>query len=395
MARNASLFYPKMLFMLNWYQAIGACFLGLSRDSGFAMVVLVLSTLWSLLFESHMGTPLRLGAQVLASASYYMLLMYLESMEVLREELDPATLQRVNGLISPLIAVTSMTLLVVFVGFLKKVNRDEEELLRAERLKVDKIVLSLLPEEIVARLKGGESLIADWRPMAVVCFADIVGFTAISNKLTARQLVEGLVGVFKSIEQLAAKYDRVNKIKTIGDAIMLAGGVGEQQQLDDLVQMADFALGLCAANLALAYTDEDGEEHSVPISFRAGVHCGEVVCGVLSRRRFTFDLLGDTVNTASRMESHSAPGRGSTSAAIIRRGWITSLPLRMLVCGKSRAKAPCTRGSSLEGWVDKTDSSMQSSSKGTVLSSSYRSLRLQRFDIILFFDSSHSTKIPR
>jgi class 3 adenylate cyclase len=153
---------------------------------------------------------------------------------------------------------------------------------------------------VAARLKEEEGIIADACPGVTVLFADIVGFTPLSERLSASDLVAVLDRVFARWDALAAHHG-VEKIKTIGDAYMVAGGIPLPRD-DHAEAVAELALAMgpevarCAAETGLA------------LEVRIGIDTGPVVAGVIGRAKFIYDLWGDTVNTASRMESHALPG---------------------------------------------------------------------------------------
>jgi class 3 adenylate cyclase len=169
-----------------------------------------------------------------------------------------------------------------------------------ERAKSERLLLNVLPAPVAARLKQHEGTIADTYEEVTVLFADIVGFTPLSERLAARDLVELLDRVFARWDELAMRHG-VEKIKTIGDAYMVAGGIPTPRP-DHAEAIAEMALAMRAEAASLAV------ETDHPLHLRIGIDTGPVVAGVIGRAKFIYDLWGDTVNTASRMESHAQPG---------------------------------------------------------------------------------------
>ena len=169
-----------------------------------------------------------------------------------------------------------------------------------EQAKSERLLLNVLPESVAARLKQTDGIIADDLPAVTVLFADIVGFTPSAERLSAADVVALLDRVFARWDALAAEHG-VEKIKTIGDAYMVAGGIPIARD-DHAEAVADMALAMGPALPAAA-------EIGAPLDVRIGIDTGPVVAGVIGRAKFIYDLWGDTVNTASRMESHAAPGR--------------------------------------------------------------------------------------
>jgi NAD(P)-dependent dehydrogenase (short-subunit alcohol dehydrogenase family)/class 3 adenylate cyclase len=165
----------------------------------------------------------------------------------------------------------------------------------------EQLLLSILPPPIARRLEAGEELIADYFDDATVLFADIVGFTSLSATMTPPRVVQLLDVLFSRFDSVADRYD-VEKIKTNGDSYMAVGGVPIKQG-DHLERVARMALEL------LPVIDAVGIAFDLPLSARIGIHSGNVVAGVIGRQRFIYDLWGDTVNTASRMESYGEGGR--------------------------------------------------------------------------------------
>jgi len=177
---------------------------------------------------------------------------------------------------------------------------DQVRALAAEKARAEELLLNVLPASIAERLKRGQRPIADGFPRVSVLFADIVGFTKMSERVTPVELVDRLNRMFSSFDDLADKL-KLEKIKTIGDAYMVAGGL-HSHEYDHAQTIAEMALGM--QRRALEFSRDFGEA----LSIRIGIHTGPVVAGVIGKRKFIYDVWGDTVNTASRMESHGEPG---------------------------------------------------------------------------------------
>ncbi|MEG3881123.1 adenylate/guanylate cyclase domain-containing protein [Microcoleus sp. herbarium7] len=164
----------------------------------------------------------------------------------------------------------------------------------------ESLLLNILPEEIANRLKRGDSTIADTFADVTVLFADIVGFTQLSSQVSPTQLVALLNDIFSTFDNLAERHG-LEKIKTIGDAYMVVGGL-PIPRADHAVAIAEMALDMLDAIAEFSHT------HNQNLSIRIGINTGPVVAGVIGIKKFIYDLWGDTVNTASRMESHGKPG---------------------------------------------------------------------------------------
>ena len=164
----------------------------------------------------------------------------------------------------------------------------------------ERLLLNILPEEIANRLKMGDSTIADTFANATVLFADIVGFTQLSARVSPTELVSFLNEIFSTFDHLAEKHG-LEKIKTIGDAYMVVGGLPTPRS-DHANAIAEMALDMLDAISDFSNT------HNQDFSIRIGINSGPVVAGVIGIKKFIYDLWGDTVNTASRMESHGKPG---------------------------------------------------------------------------------------
>jgi adenylate cyclase len=215
-----------------------------------------------------------------------------------------------NGLVVAFFALnilgvtsTAYVLLQYFVRARERAMSELERQHRAlelERAKSERLLLNVLPEPVAARLKEDPGIIADASPAVTVLFADIVGFTRLSERLSPSEVVALLDRVFACWDALAARHG-VEKIKTIGDAYMVAAGIPVARE-DHAEAIAEMALAMRPE--ALRCVSESG----LPLEIRIGIDSGPVVAGVIGRAKFIYDLWGDTVNTASRMESHAEPG---------------------------------------------------------------------------------------
>jgi len=193
----------------------------------------------------------------------------------------------------------------------KKWLRDREKKfiadLEQEKKRSETLLLNILPQSIVNRMRNGETTIADRIAEATILFCDVVGFTTLSHELTADRTIDFLNQIFSAFDRLAAE-NEVEKIKTIGDAYMVAAGIPEPQSdhADRIVALAPRMLDAVATV---------AKKTGLPLQARIGIHTGPIVAGVIGTHKFVYDVWGDTVNTASRMESHSMPGRIQVSAA--------------------------------------------------------------------------------
>lgn len=176
------------------------------------------------------------------------------------------------------------------------ISKNKQEHDRAENL-----LLNILPEPIAERLKRDPSTIADGYQMVSILFADIENFTVLSQKVSPESLVHFLNDVFSHLDLLAEKYG-MEKIKTIGDAYMAVSGIPiwRENHAESAMKMA-----IEIQNFVKTLRDPSGR----PLRMRIGIHSGPVVAGVIGKKKFAYDLWGDAVNTASRLESHGVPGR--------------------------------------------------------------------------------------
>ena len=222
--------------------------------------------------------------------------------------LDPRLSQHPAGLPSGVV-ITFFVLNVmgvtvsayVMLGYFVEQRERARVALEAERERSERLLLNVLPEPIAQRLKTGTGVIAEHFDSVSVLFADLVGFTERSMLMAPDQLVALLDRIFSAFDRVADA-EGVEKIKTIGDSYMVAGGLPEPRP-DHLEAVARAAIAMRAEIATIA--EEAGHEW---LAVRIGIDAGPAVAGVIGRRKFIYDLWGDTVNTASRMQSHGLPG---------------------------------------------------------------------------------------
>jgi class 3 adenylate cyclase len=195
-------------------------------------------------------------------------------------------------------------------GFINVYGTDITAVRERERLasENERLLLNILPEPIARRLREGEGLIADRFDDVTLLFADIVEFTQLSASMSPNQLVSVLNETFTVFDQLVDRFG-LEKVKTIGDAYMVVGGMPERSE-DHADRVAAMAIELTEAIGRIDAAARLG------ISFRIGINCGPVVAGVIGTKKFIYDVWGDTVNVASRMESLGVPGRIHVSPAL-------------------------------------------------------------------------------
>jgi PAS domain S-box-containing protein len=190
-------------------------------------------------------------------------------------------------------------------------RKQTEEKLHIEQEKSERLLLNILPKAIVEQLKQYQGSLAERFDEATVLFADIVGFTPISSRIAPLELVNLLNQIFSDFDKLAERYG-LEKIKTIGDAYMVAGGL-PLPRANHAEAIAEMALEMQAS--IQRFQDDRGE----PFRIRIGINTGQVVAGVIGIRKFIYDLWGDTVNVASRMESQGETGKIQVTEATYER----------------------------------------------------------------------------
>jgi guanylate cyclase len=223
------------------------------------------------------------------------------------------------------VSTIAFVLLHYFVGQKNVAYR----LLKTEQDRSEALLLNVLPREIADRLKGGETIIADHHPSISILFADLVGFTPLTNVLSPTEMVEMLNEIYSHFDSLIEKYG-VEKIRTIGDNYMIASGL-PQPRPDHAQVLARLALDM---NAYIASLPPVGGQR---LSFRMGMNSGPAIAGVIGQKKFAYDVWGDAVNTASRMESQGAPGKIQITQAthdLIREDFRCELNGPVMIKGK-------------------------------------------------------------
>jgi class 3 adenylate cyclase len=265
------------LSLYNWFDNPGL----------FAAVPLsvALATAWA---AGHRGWSLGVAVWFGGSPLVYFLLV------------EPESLPRALRDVVPDLALLAAVLLLGEAVRGRRALDREHRLLLAEQERSERLLLNVLPASIAARLKQREDVIADGFPDVTVLFADLVDFTRRSERIAPEQLVAILNDLFTIFDQFAQR-EGLEKIKTLGDAYMVAGGLPDPRP-DHAQAVAEMALAI--REEVARHADPSGQ----PLQVRIGIDTGPVVAGVIGRDKFIYDVWGDTVNTASRMESHGVPG---------------------------------------------------------------------------------------
>jgi len=252
----------------------------------------ILSPLGALLFEEP-RYALRWLAAYLGLA---ILSGYFEFHPLTSSSLSPVIVTIFFILNISTVSAIAIFLLAYFVGEKNRLFM----LLRGEQAKSENLLLNILPKEIAAILKNEPRTIADHYTEASVLFADMVGFTPLSEKLPPVEMVELLNEAFSFFDSLVDKYD-LEKIRTIGDSYMVASGV-PHRRADHAQALVCMALDM--RDFIATHTFRNGQR----VNFRIGINSGPVIGGVIGKRKFVYDVWGDAVNVASRMESHGLGG---------------------------------------------------------------------------------------
>ncbi|HEX2626521.1 MAG TPA: adenylate/guanylate cyclase domain-containing protein [Candidatus Limnocylindrales bacterium] len=182
--------------------------------------------------------------------------------------------------------------------------------LETEKARSQRLLLNVLPQRIVDRLNAGETEIADRHEDTTVLFSDFVGFTGIASTLPAAELVEELNALFRAFDA-ACEANGIEKIKTVGDAYLAVGGISGNAD--------DGMAGVAETALAMLDAVDGGVASRADWRIRIGIHAGPIVAGIVGVSKFAYDVWGDTVNVASRLETTSEPGRIHVSNLVAAR----------------------------------------------------------------------------
>lgn len=232
--------------------------------------------------------------------------------------------------VAPIFGLAGIALVIAYA--LEKLRRTDflrQREVELEQARSDELLHNVLPAAIATRLRTERGAIAESAPDVSVLFSDIVGFTSVSENLSAEALVSLLDTMFTEFDRLCDRRG-IEKIKTVGDAYMAVAGLPTPDQ-DHAASLAELAMDMQRASARLA------ADWPSPIAMRIGISSGPVVAGVIGQRKFTYDLWGDTVNTASRMESHGRAHRiqvSATTHALLESRYAFSTPQVIDIKGK-------------------------------------------------------------
>lgn len=240
----------------------------------------------------------------------------LQSLVVRNQEIEIEAQKQKNRLyiIAAVLGLGLFVVVAALFAYRQKTIRElgaKNKIIEEEKRRSDELLLNILPEEVMHELKAHGKTQARNYSKATVLFADIKNFTAISEQLSPDDLIEGLDAYFERFDTVIEKYN-IEKIKTIGDAYVCAGGVPTKSEVNPhlVVQAAiDFTYEIDKLRR------ERTAQGKIPFEFRIGIHTGQLVAGVIGIRKFAYDIWGDTVNMAARMEQHGEAGKINISGA--------------------------------------------------------------------------------
>jgi class 3 adenylate cyclase len=199
-------------------------------------------------------------------------------------------------------------------GMFEKMRRRQFltlNMLHGEKERYKNLLCTLVPPSIARRIEDGESPIADSHAEIAILFSDFVGFTSLTSRIAPHRLIQLLNDLFSEFDAAAERHG-VEKIKTIGDGYMAACGPPMSEAMRTIA-VVRFGLEI------VSITERISQKHQIPINIRVGVHTGSLIAGVIGKSRFAYDMWGETVNMASRMESTGVPGRVQVSESAFQR----------------------------------------------------------------------------
>ncbi len=281
---------------------VSACAVTLGFDAGFYWYYLTITIVAYMMFRLDQKWPRR--AWLFGFGLSGVAVTWVSRWTFAPDHVTETTLEQIYA-----INVTTNVLVLWAAGaFFASVSEAAEQEAERERLRAEKLLLNILPAPIAERLKSEpDKTIADHFTSVTVLFSDICGFTEMSSRIGTDELIGILNDIFSRFDRLATRHG-LEKIKTIGDAYMVVGGLPLPVE-EHARRVADMALDM---RQALAEFCAE-TEHNIDV--RIGIHTGPVVAGVIGIEKLAYDLWGDTVNVASRMESHGARGRIQVSAS--------------------------------------------------------------------------------
>lgn len=290
---------PLVVSEVGLHQTLCVHYLGLGAGFQFW----ILATLPVLLLVPWERRTVTLGGIAIGLGVFLLLTVHYEGVAP-RVALSPSLLStmRTGNEVSSFSFVSAVTY------FFARTAEHAEKLARRAHLQTEALLNNTLPASIVARLLEGGRVPADSFDEATILFADIVGFTQLTQRTEPVALVALLDDVFSAFDDEADRLG-LEKIKTIGDAYMVAAGVPISRP-DHVEAAARMALAMLQVPARFA------RKRGVQLSLRIGIHTGPVIAGVIGNRKFAYDLWGDTVNTAARMESHGEPGEVHVTDAV-------------------------------------------------------------------------------
>ena len=240
------------------------------------------------------------GFSMLACLTLIVTVLFQSNINAHYSEIDPYLSQVVNISITGFICLTLIWSLSVLI------DRTEESLM-AEQKKSDDLLHNILPANIIRDLKESGKTIPKRHNNVTILFTDFEGFTELVASISAITLVNELNDIFGRFDEIMEETG-VEKIETIGDAYMAACGLEEE-----ITNHADHCIN--AAQKMLSYLEERNKSHEIIWRMRVGIHSGTIVAGVVGKKKFAYDLFGDTINTASRIESAGEAGKINISSS--------------------------------------------------------------------------------